>query len=67
MQIPKNQIRFIVGTLHVYTPDDEVCAEIGRRVEGQPKWTPSLIRRATTYALQVHHEHQKLVRDFNLL
>lgn len=67
MQIPKSQIRFFVGNLHVFTPDEEVIAEIGRRVEGQPKWTPSLVRRATQYALQVHHEHQKFVRDFHLI
>lgn len=70
MEIPKSQINFIVGNIHVYTPDEKVCEEILKRIvkgtKGTPSWTPALIKKAQAYALKVHHEHQKLVKDFNL-
>ncbi len=60
MQIPKSQIRWIVGRFHVSTSDADIKAEIRKRcVRG---WTEKDIVRAEIYAVKCHHEHQRLYR-----
>lgn len=57
--IPKGQIRFIVGNHHVSDSDAVIEADIRERCgKGASAWTPELIDAAVAYALQEHHENQ---------
>ena len=55
----KSQIAWIVGNFHVSTPDEEIVADMRRRLEVSktPKGLHSLVIK---YALRVHHNNQKL-------
>lgn len=66
MDIPKSQIRSLVGRYHVGTSDSTIRAEIRNRTmsptTGQlmKGWTPSLVRKAEDYAIKIHRANQAL-------
>lgn len=64
MEIPKQQIRFIVDRMHVGTPDEEIRADIRRRTSTKKAaamgWTPAKIKAAEDYAVKVMNENRKM-------
>jgi hypothetical protein len=60
MDIPKQQISYLVGKLHVGESDDKVRALIQSRTKGHPNWTPALVRKAQAYGVKVHRDNQRL-------
>jgi hypothetical protein len=60
LPIPKGQIEWIVGNMHVATDDAEVAQNIRRRTK---KWPPAKIDEAVAYALEVHHKNRGLYSD----
>jgi hypothetical protein len=58
--IPRGQIRWLVDRYHVGTPDAEIAADIRKRIGGGAGWTEAKIEEAVAFAVEVHHENQKL-------
>lgn len=58
--IPKDQIRYIVGKLHVGESDEKVRALIRMRTAPHPGWTQARVKQAEAYALKVHRDNQKM-------
>lgn len=61
-QVPKKQIEWIMGNVHVGTSDAEVTADWQKRC-ARAKVTPALAKAIIAYALKVHHKNQDLYRD----
>ena len=59
-QVPKKQIEWIMGNVHVGTSDAEVTADWKKRCAKLPA---ALAKACTAYALKVHHKNQDLYRD----
>lgn len=61
-RVPRAGIRFLVGRVHVSTPDEVVEADIrGRIREGSgDDVDPDLVRACVDYALLCHHNNQGL-------
>ena len=59
LEIPRYQIRRIVGAIHVGKSDEYVRVQIRERATG-PNWRETDIVRAERYAVQCHRENQKL-------
>jgi hypothetical protein len=62
--VPVNEIRWLMGRVHVGTPDAEVIADAERRA-GKAKWngkplTPSQKAKLVAAFLAVHRENQRL-------
>jgi|HubBroStandDraft_3_1064219.scaffolds.fasta_scaffold87594_6 hypothetical protein len=55
--VPQQSIRFLLGRIHVGTPDAEIAAEITRRL---PQATPRQLKACIGYAMRVHRENQGL-------
>lgn len=60
MDIPKEQLRYLVGKFHAGKSDDYVRTEVRKRTTGRSGWTQSLIRKAEEYAVKIHHDNQGL-------
>ena len=65
LEIPKQQIRYVVGRLHVWRTDDEVRDEILTRVAAararNPKpWTAEMVQRCVKFAVKTHRDNQIL-------
>lgn len=61
-QIPKGQIEWLVGNMHVGVPDDEVRADIEARAR-KAGASASFAKACGNYAVTVHHRNQKLYND----
>lgn len=59
-QVPKKQIEWIMGNVHVGTSDAEVLAEWKKRCAKLPA---ALAKACTAYALKVHRKNQDLYND----
>lgn len=59
MDIPKSSIKWLVGRLHVGTPDTDIERDIAERCR---KGTPAQVKACVTYALKCHRDNQKLYR-----
>jgi hypothetical protein len=64
-KIPKGQIEWIVGRMHVGVSDDEIRANIRQRAlkaRSLPgivgRWSDADIRKAEEYAVKVHHDNR---------
>ena len=57
MDIPKQSIKWLVGRVHVGTPDAEVEADIRRRCS---KATPAQLKACIKFALKCHHDNRGL-------
>lgn len=55
----KHQIEWIVGRFHVGTPDEEIVADMRRRLD-ESKAPKRLHKLVIDYAIRVHHKNQKL-------
>jgi len=58
--VPESAIRWLIGRVHVSTPDAQVEADIRRRT---PKATKEAQDACVAYALKCHHENQNLYRS----
>ena len=56
-QVPEGSIRWLLGRVHISTPDAEVEADIRRRCS---KATEAQRKAIVKYALKCHHENQGL-------
>lgn len=59
--VPQREIFWLMGRIHVGTPDSEVEANIRRRLEGN-KPTEKQVAACIDYALACHRENQELYR-----
>ena len=64
VETPREDIHWLMGRVHVGTPDSEVEADIRRRCT-DPVYTPELIQEAVDYALLCHAENRDLYRYVN--
>lgn len=62
MSINVAAIEWLVGKLHVGTPDDEVAADIRRRAE-KAGWPAEARDRAVKIAPAAHHKNRDLYYD----
>ncbi len=64
-RVPTYSINYIVGTLYVTTPDDEVRADIARAIaKSKTPFTPAQVRKCQDYAVKVHKKNQDLFKHF---
>ena len=61
VETPRGDIHWLMGRVHIGTPDIEVKADIRSRCT-DPAYTPELIQEAVDYALLCHAENQGLYR-----
>jgi hypothetical protein len=61
--IPKNEIRYLVGTYHVSTPSEEIEARI-RSLATKAKWPSPVITAAVLYARKAHQKNVDLFRSW---
>ena len=59
VRTPRNDIRWLMGRVHVGTSDAEIEADIRARCS-DPAYTPEIIQEAIDYALLCHRENQNL-------
>ena len=60
-RVPRGDIHWLIGRVHVGTPEDEIAADIAKRCTA-PGYTPSLIRQSVAYALECHRRNRELYR-----
>ena len=60
MQIPKASIEWLVNRLHVSVTDEEIAADMRRRIRINPGVTEATEKRVVAYALKCHHKNQEL-------
>ena len=58
-RVPRNDLDWYMGRVHVGTSDDEIRADIAKRCSN-PAYTPALVRQTQAYALYVHRKNQEL-------
>jgi hypothetical protein len=58
-KLPRYDLKWFMGRVHVGTPDSEVEADIRRRCAA---WPPRMIGQAVAYALECHKANQGLYR-----
>lgn len=62
--IPRGQVSWLMGQIHVYAPESEVRAEFAKR---RPKAaTDEQFEVIIQYALACQQEHRDLCREFRL-
>lgn len=62
-EIPTTALRFILGRVHVMTPDEEVRSMIEKRIDkttrkGEAVYSPEQREQAIAAALWLHHENR---------
>lgn len=62
---PRNHITQIVTNMHVSKTDEDVRAEIQRRIDqvrmrNPAQWTASIVQQCLDFAVLVHHANQEL-------
>lgn len=65
-RIPTVQISWLVGSFHVGMSDEEIDAEIVKRLEKPAEGDRDILAQASAYALACHRANQNLVREFCL-
>jgi hypothetical protein len=61
-RVPRCHVSFLLGRTHVGTPFEEIEADLRRRMEGDSKFTPTLVRQTIEYARIVHQRNFDLYR-----
>jgi len=61
-QVPKQSISWLLGRVHVSTPDSEVEADIRRRCSAL---TPAQRNACVKYALKCHRDNQALFNRYH--
>lgn len=59
--VPKAQLRFLLGRVHVATPDRDVVRDLYRRFRRHPN-TKAWRKRCYRFALKCHHANLSLYR-----
>ena len=62
--VPRNDIRWLMGRVHVGTCAAEIEADIRDRCAKNPAFTPSLIKQSIAYALECHKRNRALFDAF---
>jgi hypothetical protein len=65
-RVPRADIHWLMGRVHVATADDEIAADIRRRCADQPGYTAAIVRQSVAYALECHKRNRDLVKRFRL-
>lgn len=60
MKIPKGQIEWLINRLHVSATDEEISADMERRMKSDPRFTPSIKKQVIKHALKHHAKNQSL-------
>jgi hypothetical protein len=60
--VPRGSISWLMGRVHVGTPDAEVEADIRGRLAGNPACTEEMLVKCIEYAIACHRENQGLYR-----
>lgn len=60
--VPKGSIHWLMGRVHVGTPDAEVESDIRRRLAENPACTEEMLSECVKYAIACHRENQGLYR-----
>lgn len=63
-RVPRADISWLMGRVHVGTTDAEITADIHKRCDGKPGYTDSIIRQSIAYALECHRRNRKLFTDY---
>ena len=58
--VPKGSISWLLGRVHVSTPDSEIEADISNRLATNTKCTPEMLAECIKYAIACHRENQGL-------
>ena len=58
-RVPRGDIHWLMGRVHVGTPDTEVAADIRKRCTA-PGYTSSIVRQSIAYALECHKRNRAL-------
>lgn len=58
-RVPRGDIHWLIGRLHVSATEEEIAADITRRCSA-PGYTPSIIRQSVAYALECHKRNRAL-------
>lgn len=58
-RVPRADIHWLMGRVHVATSADEIAADITRRCNA-PGYTPAIIRQSVAYALECHRRNRAL-------
>jgi hypothetical protein len=58
-RVPRADINWLMGRVHVSATEDEIAADITRRCNA-PGYTPALIRQSVKYALECHKRNRDL-------
>lgn len=61
--VPQQDIRWLMGRVHVGTPDAEIESDIRGRLANNPKATEEMIAACVAFALQCHAENRGLYRS----
>lgn len=61
--VPQGSINWLMGRVHVSTPDSEIAADITGRLKGNKNATPEMIADCVEYALHCHRENQALYQS----
>src|SRR5690349_1752217 len=62
-KIPTHEIDFLMGCMHVATPDDRIRVEIRRRAKS---WPAVLAKQAEEYAMWSMEQNRAIVRQFRV-
>jgi hypothetical protein len=65
-KIPTGKISWLIESFHVGTSDEEIAAEIVKRLEKPSEGDREILAQASAYALACHRANQDLVREFRL-
>lgn len=63
MLIPKKEIFWLVGNLHVSTTDIQVVRNLHFRMTLRKKFPKAFRKAVYRYALETHHKNRELYRD----
>jgi hypothetical protein len=66
-RVPRGDISWLMGRVHVATPDSEIEADLRRRCAGAGSTIPAdLVDECVQYALAVHKANRDLFAHFRL-
>ena len=61
VKTPRNDIRYVVGNMHVSTSDSDITAEVEKRLaKAGPEFTAAIRRECIEYALRYHTANRDL-------
>ncbi len=58
-RVPRGDINWLMGRVHVGTDETEIAADIRKRCTA-PGYTPAIVRQSIAYALECHKRNRDL-------